>query len=947
MVLQTFGNGMHRTKLIEVALPLDAINEESERDKKLSSGHPTTLHYWWAPRPLAACRAVVFSSLVDDPSAHPDRFPDEESQRRERERLFALLTELVKWESRRDSRVLEAARAEIMKSTGGKPPVLLDPFAGRGLIPLEGQRLGLDVIAADLNPVAVVIERALLTVLPSFLNCRAVNPDARQLGTVQEWSGTSGFVADVEYYSDRVVAEAKKRIGFLFPEYEISDDLCRERGDLRAFRGKKLPIFAWIWARTMTCSNPACRFLIPLVGSYWLAKKAGKKAWIDAQPGPDGRPVFSIRTGAGAPAEATKVPGTSGSFRCPACQTVSDDRYTEEQGRSGKIGSILMACIVDGGRAHGRIYLPPTEQQSRAAFRCEPDWYPDYPLPDYSQALPTAKHGVFTWGDLFTKRQLVTLSSLADQVRSIHAVVERDAVHAGLSDDGIPLEDGGRGATAYADAVTTFLGMILGRYVNRSSSFCFYDSGGAQSIQQPFSQQGIQKTWDFAEGNPFSSSSGSWQSAANYPIRVAKEVYANIRPSRAIQQSVDSSVGLGGPFLIVTDPPYYDNMGYADLSDFFYIWLRRALKDVYPDLFSTVLTPKDQELAAVRHRFGGDRDRAENFFVDGFDRAFAALARVHDSQYPLCLFYAYKQRESKKGGLEASTGWETMLRGLIENGYQIVGTWPMLSESTDTIKKQKSSLSTSVVLVCRIRDARAGITTRRQFLTELKAVLPQALRAMQDSNIAPADLAQAAIGPGMSVYSKYAKVVEADGTPMSVRAALQHINQVLDEALTQSEGDFDADTRWALSWFDQFGMEAGPYGTAEKYATARNIAVDGLQRAGLIAWSSGQVRLLSREELDPEWNPSRDRRLTVWEVTQHLIRTLERHGEARVAELVAALGGLADVARDLAYRLYNTSDKKGWTKEAVAYNALVVAWPEIIRLARGERAGDVQRDLGI
>ena len=924
-----------KKKLIEVAMPLEAINKESNRDKKLSSGHPTTLHYWWAPRPLAACRAVVFASLVDDPSAHPERFPDEASQEAERERLFDLIGDLILWSNRRNARVLEAARKEIALSTDGRPPRLFDPFCGRGLIPLEGQRLGLDVSAADVNPIPVTIAKTLLEILPRFKSARSVHSRARQSSLLEGSGFAQGFATDVEHYAQDVLDAVRPALEPLYPRYKVTRSLVESRPDLQPFVDSELTVMAWLWARTVQCSNPACRSTIPLVGSFWLSQKKGRKYWIEPEVSAPGERIrFHIRHGEGEAPPPTKRPGTGGTFRClaPGCGVDSDDRYVEQEGKAGRIGQTLMACIAEGGRRHGRVYLPATQEHEDVALSAQPEWRPDMPMPNYSQAMPTAKQGVNTWADLFTERQILTLDRLAGSIRGLHGEIRSAAVECGMTDDDKPLEQGGKGARAYADGIVTFLTLILGKYVNRSCAFSFWHNS-RENVEQPFAQQGIQKSWDFVESNPFSTSSGGWAVAVRYPTKVISELYSNVVPGHVVHQKVADAHAVEGPVMVITDPPYYDNMGYADLSDFFYIWERRALQDIYPTTFSTVLTPKADELAAVRHRFDGDRRKAESFFVTGFQDAFRELAAIQDADYPLCLFYAYKQRESRDGEIEVSTGWETMLRGLIDAGLCVTGTWPMLSESTDTIKKRKSSLSTSIVLVCRKRPQDAPSVSKRDFLTVLREELPLAVQRLQAGNIPPVDLAQSAIGPGMSVFSRYKSVLDTDGKPLSVRSALVLINEILADALSSQEGDFDADTRWAIAWFEHTGFEPGKFGQAETLSTAKNTSVAGLVTAGIIARQNGHVRLLQPEELDAGWDPATDTRLTVWEIVHHLIRAMESGGEAAAAALVSRIGTRADAARELAYRLFEIAARKKWAKEALAYNGLVQAWPEIAQLA--------------
>jgi len=921
-----------RKKLIEVALPIREINEASVRDKNLSSKHPTTLHYWWAPRPLPACRAVVFASLVDDPSSHPDRFPDRESQEAERKRLFTLMEKLIQWENRNDEQLISQARKMFEESGNGQLPTILDPFCGRGLIPLEGQRLGLPVIATDLNPVAVTIARTLLEIIVAF---RDVGPIGRGLQTspMDGIQRGNSFSDDIEYFADMVLRKASGKLKKYFPDYPIDKELVDKRPDLASLEGATLPLMGWIWARTAKCANPSCTFDIPLVGSFWLSKKKGRRYWI--QPilnGTAGEPDFEIQYGDGEAPPPTKIPRTGGSFRCPHCGEISADDHVLAEGEAGRIGHVLMACVADGGRSMGRVYLPPTNAQDSAARSAQPSWSPSYPIPDYSQAMPTSKHGVKLWSDLYTPRQLLSLETFAEAIREVRDEALRVAETVIESDDPRPLSDAGRGPRAYGDAVATFLAIVLGKYANRSCAFCFWDSG-SEKIQHPFAQQGIQKTWDFIEGNPFSGATASWKKAVEYPLKVARDVRAGLRPAIVAQAAATECSRFGADLVVITDPPYYDNMGYADLSDSFYIWLRRALADTYPSEFGTVLTPKEQELAAVRHKFDGSRQRAEEFFVKGFRESFEALAGVQSEEYPLSFFYAYKQKRTAGEGLEISTGWETALQGLMEAGLSVVATWPILTESVNTIKKGKASLSTSVVVVCRKRQKDAVTITRGDFRRMLKQELPSALENLKTAHVAPADLPQASIGMGMAVFSRYAEVVEADGSVMSVRSALAVINEVVDEVRGDFEGDLDPETRFALTWYETFGFDSGPYGVAENIARARNIPVKNIEESGVARKFADKVRLLKRDELDDVWSPETDDRLTVWEATQHLIKRLEEDGERAAAALLTKLGTTAEQAHNLAYRLYTTCERKKWAEEAQAYNGLVLAWPELEKLA--------------
>jgi putative DNA methylase len=931
-------------KLIEVALPLEAINRESAREKSIRHGHPSTLHLWWARRPLASCRAVIFASLVDDPSSHPDKFPTEEAQERERQRLFAIIEELVKWENTTNEKVLGAAREEIRKSTGNNAPMVLDPFCGGGSIPLEVQRLGLRVQASDLNPVAVLITKALIEIPPRFANNAPVNPESRRkLNHSGHWQGAQGLAEDVRYYGKWISAEAERRIGHLFPKVNLPP----ERG------GGIATVIAWIWARTVVCSNPACGGQIPLARTFWLATKLDKKSWIVPVIDKKSKTLnFAVRSGLGEPPAGTM---NSHGATCIFCQTALPFDYLRAEGRAGRLGTRLMAIAAEGNR--GRLYLAPDPEQELVAGRAHPEGVPDTDLPTQALGFRVQLYGITKHRDLFTPRQLVALTTLSDLVNEMRKIALADAQKAGMSEDGGSLDNGGTGAFAYADAVATYAAFVLDRMMQQYSTLSPWSSNPAHElVVNMFSRQTLSMTWDFGEINPFCDAA-SWNKCLDFLCKVLENLSAvpplalSVRQLDAMSQApYDMS-----PSLIVTDPPYYDNIGYADLSDFFYIWLRRALGKVFPNLFSTVLVPKAQELVATPFRFDGSRAAAQRFFEDGLRKAFDMMREAQHPDYPLCLFYAFKQvEESEEAGDDgpvsqvSSTGWETMLEALLNARFAIDGTWPVRTERMGRMRSQRSNaLASSIVLVCRPRPEGAPPTTRREFLRLLKEELPAALRKLKQGNIAPVDLAQASIGPGMEIFSRYSKVLEADGTPMTVRTALALINQGLDEVLAEMESEFDPGTRWALAWFEQFGMDEASFGVAETLSKAKNTSINGLVETGILASKAGQVRLLKRSELSKDWDPATDHRLTVWEVTQHLIQELDGAGEAGAAELLRKLGSLGEIGRDLAYRLYSICERKKWAQEALSYNGLVIAWPEIARLAKTDKSRQQQAKLNL
>jgi putative DNA methylase len=904
-----------RRKLIEVALPLEAINRESAREKSIRHGHPSTLHLWWARRPLAACRAVLFGSLVDDPSAHPERFETEQAQQQERQRLFRILEALVKWENTTNPEVLKAARAEILASCDGDPPAVLDPFCGGGSIPLEAQRLGLEAHGSDLNPVAVLITKALIELPPRFVGRPPVHADDGGAKALGSWEGARGLADDVRYYGRWMREEAERRIGQLYPKVKLPP----EDG------GGEATVLAWLWARTVRSPNPAWGGPMPLVRSFALSTKKGRETWVQPVVDRGRRRIrFEIRTGPGCPE------GTVGRTAavCLATGTPVPLSYVRAEGKAGRMGAQLMAIVADGPQ--GRIYLPPDpEHEHIATSTTPPDDLPLATMPTNPRWFSPPGFGLLGFADLFTPRQLLALCTFSDLVHEAKERLRADTADA-----------------AYAVAVATYLAFAVDKMTDRNSAICAWEPR-MDRLRGTFQRQALPMTWDYAEANPFGGAGGDFAHCLFSVWEVVSRLPG--QPPGAANQTDATSLNTTKSALIATDPPYYDNVGYADLSDFFYIWLRRSLRDLYPVLFGTLLTPKSGELVATPYRFGGSREQADEHFEEGFIRAFTRMRATQAAAGPLTLFYAFKQAEDDGADDVAlvSTGWETMLEGLLGSGFAVTGTWPMRTElSSRMLSSGTNALASSIVLVCRPRASGAALATRRQLLSALKAELPLALRHLQQGNIAPVDLAQAAIGPGISVFSRYAKVIEADGQPMSVRTALGLINQMLDETLAEQEADFDSETRWALAWFEQHGMNPGPFGIAETLSKAKNTAVNGLVAAGIVTSKAGKVRLLDRDELPVVWNPATDGRLTVWEVTQHLIRSLDTGGEARAAGLLQQVGGgLGETARELAYRLYTLCERKKWQKEALAYNALVVSWPEIVRLAVEVPKGSGQQTL--
>ena len=946
----------HAKKLIEVALPLDAINRASAREKSIRHGHPSTLHLWWARRPLAAARAVIFAQLVDDPSAWPDDFPTQADQERERARLFALIEELVLWENTTNEDVLRRARSEIRRSwrrtcaanaddpraaelfDPDRLPAFHDPFAGGGALPLEAQRLGLEAHASDLNPVAVLINKAMIEIPPKFAGRAPVNPkDRARMAGDAGWPGASGLAADVRHYGQWMRDQAERRIGHLYPKIEVTAAMVHERPDLKPYEGRELTVIAWLWARTVKSPNPAFADVdVPLATTFMLSTKKGREAYVE--PVVEGRGYrFEVRAGMPPDPEGTKVGTSAGrrrGFMCLMSGAPVPYAHIRTEGKAGRMAQRLMAVVAQGVRE--RVYLTPTRLHATAASRAEPTWKPDCELPTKHRNFQGPAYGMGNVGDLFTARQLVALGTFSDLVSKARGRIHQAANTVGLSDGNAPLVDGGSSSAAYADAVAVYLAFAVDKVADRNSAICAWASL-REHARNTFGRQAIPMVWDFAESNPFSGSSGNFEGGVTSIHSALKSISVN---SRGCATQDDAQRGVSGVRpLVSTDPPYFDNVSYADLSDFFYVWLRRCMKGVYGGLFATLAVPKEAELVATPHRHGG-KLAAERFFLDGMQRAMTQLSRSAHPAFPTTIYYAFKQSESKRDAGMASTGWETFLAATITSGFQITGTWPMRTELRRRLVGMGSNaLASSVVLVCRRRRVDAPLATRREFISGLRNEIPPALAALRSGGVAPVDLEQAAIGPGMAVYTRYAKVLDAQGEQVSVREALALINRVLDEVLAAQEGDFDADTRWAVAWFEQYGFAEADFGAAETLSKAKNTSVGGLVDADILASRAGKVRLLRPDELPVDWDPSTDTRLTAWEVVHHLVRTLEGAGESATADLVRRLGGIADVARDLAYRLYAVAERGKRAQEARSYNGLVQSWPEILRLARSQPVG--------
>jgi putative DNA methylase len=953
-------------KLIEVALPLDAINAACAKEKSIRHGHPSTLHLWWARRPLAAARAVIFSQMVNDPEdiwrlKNPGKEPNKQERghwTKARKKLFEIIEDLVKWENTTNEEVLERGREEIRKSwqetcelnnlhpqaaelfNPEQLPGLHDPFAGGGAIPLEAQRLGLDAYASDLNPVAVLINKAMIEIPPKFADRPPVHPDTRKDKKLfsKEWKGAEGLAEDIRRYGQWMRDEAEKRIGHLYPKVEITAEMAKERPDLKPLIGQTLTVIAWLWTRTVKSPNPAFSHVdVPLASSFVLASREDKEVYV--QPIIEGDSYrFSVRVGKPpAGAEDGTTLGKRKGFRCLLSQSPIDYSHIRDRGQAEGLGQRLMAIVAEGQRE--RIYLDPCPSQIATAGSAAPTWSPSTTLPGNTRDFKTPNYGLKTFASLFTPRQLVALTAFSDLVQEVRPLIVRDAMSAGFQDGGGGLADSGSGARAYGEAISVYLGFCVDKNTLTNTTQATWQKH-PDRLTQAYSRQALPMTWDFAEANPLSEAGGGFSITQDAIAKVLLKLPVASRSAQCSQD--DARAASVRNRFISTDPPYYDNIGYADLSDYFYVWLRRSLREVFPALLATIAVPKSEELVATPYR-QGSKDKAEKFFLDGMTEVMRRLAVDSHPASPVTIYYAFKQSETA-GELTSSAGWVTFLEAIIRAGLSLHGTWPLRTELTGNLKKKLNALASSIVLVCRPRSRDAGTVSRRHFVRLLNEALPDALgkitRAEEGghSPVAPVDLSQAIIGPGMAIFSRYDAVLEADGTPMTVKTALQLINRFL------AEDDFDGDTQFCLHWFEQHGWAAGKFGEADTLARAKGTSVDGVKAAGVIESGGGNVRLLRWADYASDWDPAADDRLPVWEALHQLVRVFKSGGESAAGRVLANVASQAEPIRQLAYRLYTLCERAGWADDARAYNELITSWAPI-ETAAASRATGAQKTL--
>lgn len=952
-----------RKKLIEVSIPLEAINVASEREKDIKVGKHTSMHQWFAPRPIVTCRAVLFAQLVDDPSAWPERFPTEELQASERRRLHRVIESILSWDAANDEGLLSAARWEIARSIAwglnqeppaksdrqaildylqANAPPVYDPFSGGGSIPLEAQRLGLRSFGSDLNPIAVLIGKSLIEIPPRFAGWRPVNPKAREeekFGQLRNWRGAEGLADDVRHYGQWIRDEVERRVGRFFPKAALPD-------------GTEATVIAWIWARTVRSPDPSANgAMVPLAGSFILASKEKRKAWIEPiiDPKSDDGWRLEVKTGdLDATRESKLKLGTKSSkgeaFVCILTGANIEREYIQIEGKAGRIGQRLMAIVAEGNRR--RTYLSPTDEHEAIANSANSDAIEEakstyLAVPTPTRAMITggvcSAYGLSTYGSLFTTRQLLSLILLTDLVGEAREIARADALLAGVHDDNTPLHAGGGGATAYADAVATYLAFAVDKNAQTLNSLVRWFPTG-EKAQPSFEGQNMPMRWDFAEANVLASSTGSIWNCVKY-VSLTLEKWGGKTPG-SVNSRAAQSIDEIEKFVICTDPPYYDNIAYSVLSNFFYVWLRKMLGPVWPDLFRRLTVQTDQELVATAYLHGG-KAGAEEYFMTGMQAALNGMRRASIAECPIAIFYAFKQTEIAKEGI-TSAGWATFLQAIIDSGMYVDGTWPARTEHTSKMISQGGAnlLASSIILVCRKRNASAEIVTRAEFVKALKREMPEAIEDIRAAGVGPVDMQQSVIGPGMGVFSRYAKVLEDDDSAMPVKTALSLINRVWEEIDQELDAAFDAETQVALAWFATFGFDARASGELITLANAKNIGTNALFDSGVFKDLKGKTALTPREELPKGWTPATDKSLTVWECVQHTARVLnaEDGGGAAAGRLVAEMGPKAAEARALAYRLFEISTQKGWAAEALIYNELAQEWPKLEDLASSARS---------
>lgn len=919
---------MIKKKLIEVAMPLDAINEISGHERYIHHGHPNTLHLYWARRPLSACKAVLFGQLIDDPSSHPDKFPTLDDQKKERSRLFEMMIQLIQWKNRNNKAIFTQALNEIKASNGGKIPTIYDPFSGGGSIPLEALRMGLVSKGSDLNPIAVMIGKSMLEVPNKFVGKHGVSNELS--------SDLSGLADDIRFFGEKIKQNVLKKMDKNYPKHEVKNNSGTN----------SYTVCAYIWARTVPSPDPVFSHVdVPLASTFLLNSKTNKEVIlvpiIDKEKG---KISYSLKSNCSNDELLNAKKGTKAArgaeFFCILSNSAISNEYIRNQAEIGNLRNSLLAIIVES--KNGKQYMLPNSEEIAAANckRLEPLHNNKLPQKQY---IGPHRYGFKDFSDLYINRQNNVIIEFTNEIKNIEREIVLKAKKIGFKEDNITLHEGGTGAQAYAEAIILYITFALSKGLDYWSSTCIWHNKN-QQISHTFGRQAIPMTWDFVEANPFSNSSGNWMGFIDWVANAVENLPLNGSGEITLQDAKE--VDYNENTIISTDPPYYDNIPYADISDYFYSWIYPIIKNIFPKIFNSLATPKTDELVAdiIRH---GSKDDAASFFLQGMTKAIKQMSLKSSSEVPTTIYYAFKQTEIEKEGV-SSQGWSTFIEAIISAGYSVVGTWPIRTEMASRLRGSKSNaLANSVVIVCRKKNNLLGTITRAEFIRQLKTELPKAISDLKAVNISPADIPQSSIGPGIGIFSRYQAVLENDDSHMSVKTALQLINRELGD----EEGEYDSETSFSITWFEQNGFNVGDFGSANNIANAKGISVNTLVHSGVAQSSGGKFSLLDRESLEDDWNPTTDKNLTIWECCQYLIKTIENKGEFETAKLMKQMGsGRAESAKELAYTLYDiAANKRKDANEATAYNGLIASWSDLTaqsaNITEGELRGDAQMKM--
>ena len=900
-------------KLIEVALPLDEINAASKADKDRKTGTIKNLHKWFAPAPLPAWRALLFAALVDDPD-------DEEK----RAYLLDVIKRLVANKADLpDDDTLAEARSIIKAQFPDGVPTVMDPFCGGGSTLVEAQRLGLPTLGSDLNPVPVLITRTLTELLPKVYGQQPLHPEKitakvgkgrgrnRQtgvdlFGTNEDvvYNGYDGLSRDVTYYAERIRERAWEQLKNYYPH-----------------QPGETPI-AWLWARTAKCPNPACGIETILTTSWWLSKKKNDLAWIEPRVAKGGARLDVVaRQKHGQAPRSPKVGRAT--FACIGCGTPLGEDYIRREGVTGRLGVRMTAVVLEKDGV--RTYRAPTSEDDGGLPRALDSPLAGLRLEGWNRDVRPPLYGLATWDRLFTPRQLLTLTTFADLV----AQIDREIINDG-------------GTKEWAKTVASVLGLAVGSApIAWSSQVRWRQRETAHAKAEPaFARNDLPMSWDFAEAYFDSGSVGDWLGIVINTLRGVRWAAndASGETTKADARRVSANCGC----LVATDPPYFDAICYADLSDYFYVWHRRALRDVHPDLYGTVTAPKSAELTAIPSHHGGDNEVARAYFIEGFTETFRNLRNSMADGLPMLVVYASKEQKSGKG---EETRWESILSAMLAAELEITGAWPIhMTSTTRMIGQGTNSVAAYIVMVCRPRRADAGTISLMDFTRELRRELPGAVLALQEASVLPVDLPQAVLGPGMSIFSRHKAVLDQSGQPIPVGRAMQLISTARGEILDEQQGEMDPASRFAVAWWESYGWQSGAFGIADQVVRPHGISVDDVVMAGVVESRGGQVRLLGETGLDRSWEPSKDAHPTAWEAVHHLAdRLVDGGGVQEAAALLSKLGPLKDQAQMLAYRLESIAARKGWAKDQERYNALIGSWSDM--LAESARSAGKTEEL--